>query len=86
MLHEGVGIAVKRYGRVFVTEDLGKRFYVHAAFEGAGSKRMPQGMKSLVRNVQSFQEQFKTSLVGANGHGLSVCRHNEGRIALFLYA
>ena len=43
-------------------------------------------METLVRNIQPFQEQFKTSLVGADGYGLAVCRHNEGRIALFLYA
>ena len=49
MLHEGVSIAVERDGRVLMTEDLGERFHIHAAFEGAGGKRMPQGMKSLVR-------------------------------------
>ncbi len=47
---------------------------------------MPQGMKTFVRDIQSFQEQFKTSLVGTDGNGLSVCGHNEGRIAPFLYA
>lgn len=54
MLHKRVSIAVKRYGRVFVTEDFGKGFHVHAAFEGAGSKRMPQGMKTFVRYLQLF--------------------------------
>ena len=86
MLHKGVGIAVERDGRIFVTEDLGERFYVHAAFECASGKCVTQGMKALVQNIQFFQEQFKTSLVGADGHRLSVCRHHEGRIALFLYA
>ena len=47
---------------------------------------MPQGMKALVWDIQPFQEQFKTSLIGADGNRLSVCRHNEGRMALFLYA
>ena len=86
MLHKGMGVAVERDGRVLVAKDLRERFNVHAAFEGAGSKRMPQGMESLMRYLQFFQEQFKTSLVGADGNGLSVCRYHEGRIALFLYA
>ena len=41
MLHKGMGIAVKRDCRAFMTKDLGERLYVHAAFEGAGGKRMP---------------------------------------------
>ena len=86
MLHQGVSIAVESYGRVFVAEDLGERFHVHAAFEGAGCERMPQGVKAFMRNFQFFQEQFKTSLVGTDRYGLSVFRHHEGRIALFLYA
>ena len=71
MLHEGVRIAIEGNGRVLVAEDLGERFHVHAAFKGAGGKGMPQGMKALMRNIQSFQEQFKTSLVGADGNWLS---------------
>ena len=86
MLHKGMGVAVKRDGRAFMTKDLGERLYVHAAFDGASGKRMPQGVKAFVRYLQFFQEQFKTSLVGADRNGLSVCRHHEGRIALFLYA
>ena len=31
MLHEGVGIAIEGDGRILMTEDLGERFYVHAA-------------------------------------------------------
>lgn len=50
MLHEGMGIAVERDGRIFMTEDLGECFYDHAAFEGAGGERMPQGVKAFVRN------------------------------------
>lgn len=72
ILHQGVGIAIERDGRVLVTEDLGERLYVHAAFKGTGGERVPQGMKPFVRYFQPFQEQFKTSLVGANGNGLSV--------------
>ena len=72
MLHERMGIAIERDGRIFVTEYLGERFYVHSTFEGAGGKGMPQRMESLVRDILPFQEQFKTSLVGANGNGLSV--------------
>ena len=85
MFHKGVGIAVERNGRVLMTENFGERLYVHATFEGAGGKGMPQGMKALVRNIQSFQEQFKTSLVGADGYRLSVCGYHEGRRALSLY-
>ncbi len=86
MLHEGMRIAIERDGRIFMSENLGERLYVHSAFEGAGGKRMPQGMKAFVRNIQFFQEQFKTSLVGADGNRLFVCRHHEARMALFLYA
>ena len=85
MLHKGMGIAVEGDCRVFVPENLGERFYVHTAFEGAGGKCVPQRVKAFVRNIQSFQEQFKTSLVGADGHRLSVRRYHERRIALFLY-
>ena len=85
MLHERMGIAIERNGRVLMTEDLGKRFYVHTTFECAGGERVPQGVKPFVRNFQFFQEQFKTSLVGADGYWLSVCRYHEGRIALFLH-
>lgn len=49
MLHERMGIAIERNGRIFMTKDFGKRFHVHAAFEGAGSKRMPQRVKASVR-------------------------------------
>ena len=48
VFHEGMGVSAERDGRVFVPEDLGERLYVHAAFEGAGGKGMPQGMKALV--------------------------------------
>ena len=72
MLHKGMGITVKRDSRVFMPQYLGQSFYVHAAFEGAGSKRVPQRMKPFVGNFQPFQEQFKTSLVGTNGYGLSI--------------
>ena len=56
MLHKGVGITVEGNGRILVAEDLGKRFYVHTAFNGAGGKSMPQGMKSFVRYFQFFEE------------------------------
>ena len=51
MLHKGVGVAIKRDGRVFMPEDLGERLYIHAAFNGAGGKGVPQGMESFVRNL-----------------------------------
>ena len=54
MLHKGVGIAVERNGRVLVAEDLGECFYIHAALEGAGGKRMPQGMEAFMRNIKFF--------------------------------
>ena len=49
MLHQRMSIAIECNGRVFMPEDLGKRFYIHAAFEGAGGERMPQRMKAFVR-------------------------------------
>ena len=51
VFHEGMGVAAERDGRVLVPEDLGERLYVHAAFEGAGGKGMPQGMEAPVRNI-----------------------------------
>ena len=42
-------VAVHRYGRVFMTENFGKRFYVDTVFDGASGKRMPEGMKTFVR-------------------------------------
>ena len=54
MLHKGVGVAVERDGRILVAEDLGRRFHIHAALEGAGGKGMPQGMESLMRYLQLF--------------------------------
>ena len=68
MLHKGVGVTVESNSRVFVSEDLGQCFYIHAAFKGAGGESVPQGMKSFVRNIQFFEEQFKTSLVGTDGN------------------
>lgn len=49
MLHKRVGVAVQSNCRVLVSEDLGERFYIHTAFDGAGGECMPQGMKALVR-------------------------------------
>ena len=72
MLHKGVDVTVQSDCRVLVTEDLGKCFYIHAAFEGAGGKRMSQGMESFVRDIKFFQEQLKTSQVRAYGNGISV--------------
>lgn len=86
MLHKGVGITVQSDCRILVTEDLGKRFYIHTTLNGTGGKSMTQGMKTFVRYHQLFQKQFEASLVGTNGNGTSVCRHHGGRIASFLYA
>lgn len=72
MLHKGMCITVEGNDRILVAENLGKRFYIHAAFKGTGGERMPQGMKTFVRYLQLFQKQFKASLIGANGNGLSV--------------
>ena len=54
MLHKRVGVAVERDGRILVAKDLGKRFHIHAALDGAGGKSMPQGMESLMRYLQLF--------------------------------
>ena len=86
MLHKRVSVTVQSDGWILVSEDLGKRFYIHTALNGTGGKSMPQGVKSFVRYLQIFQKQFKTPLVGTNGNGTSVCRHHGGRIAPFLYA
>ena len=72
MLHQRMGVTIERDGRVFMPEDLGKRFYIYTALNGSGGERMPQGMKTLVRYLQFFEEQLKTSLIGADGNGLSV--------------
>ena len=56
MLHQRMGVAIERNGRVFMPEDLGKRFYIHAALNGSGGERMPQGMKAFVRYFQFFEE------------------------------
>ena len=86
MLHKGVSISVESDDRTLMTEDLGKRFYIHTTLNGTGGKSMPQGMKTFVRYHQLFQKQFEASLIGTNGNGTSVCRHHAGRIASFLYA
>ena len=52
MLHEGMGVTVEGDGRVFMAEELGECLDVHAAFEGARRKGMPQRMKPLVRDMQ----------------------------------
>lgn len=54
MLHKGVNVTVEGNGRVFMPEYLGERFHVHTAFKSAGGKRMPQGVKAFVRDIQSF--------------------------------
>lgn len=51
MFHKRMGITVECDRRVLVSEDLGERLYIHTAFDGAGGKCMPQGMKSLMRNI-----------------------------------
>lgn len=72
VLHEGMGIAVKGDCRILVTEDFGQRFHVHAALYRACGKGVPQRVETLVRDIQSFQQQFKTPLVGADGDRHSV--------------
>ena len=62
-------------------EDLRKRFYVHAALQGACGEGVPERMKPFVRDVQFFQEQLEAALIGADGDGFSVCGHHEGRLA-----
>ena len=49
MFHKRVSIAVEGNGRVFMSEDLGERLHIHAALEGAGGERVPQGVKALMR-------------------------------------
>ena len=72
MLHQGVSVAVQSDRRIFVPENLGQCFHVHSTFEGAGSKRMPQGVKSFVRYTQFYKEQFESTLIGTDENGLAV--------------
>ena len=51
VLHEAVYIAVERDVGVLVPQDLGESFDIHTAFEGAGGERVPQRMKTPVRDM-----------------------------------
>ena len=64
-------------------EDLGERFYIHAALNCTSGKGMPEGMKTFMRDIRLFQKQLEAALIGADGNGLPVCGHHEGRIAPF---
>lgn len=64
-------------------EDLGEHFYIHAALNGTSGKGMPEGMKAFMRDIRLFQKQLEAALIGADGNGLPVCGHHEGRIAPF---
>lgn len=63
MRHEAVYIAFQCDGRVLMAEDFGQRFDVHAAFERTGGKRMPQGVKSAVRNAEAAEKKAETVLI-----------------------
>ena len=67
-------------------EDLGERFYIHAALNCTSGKGMPEGMKTFMRDIRLFQKQLEAALIGADGNGLPVCGHHEGRIAPFFNA
>lgn len=54
MFHKGVGVAVESDGRILMTEDFGKSFYVHSALDGAGRKGVAQRVEALVGNMQPF--------------------------------
>lgn len=84
MLQKGVGIAVEGDGGVAVAEDLGEGADIHAAFERAGGKGVAQGMKAAVRDMQFFEQQFKTPLVGADEEGAVAVGDDEVAVtALF---
>ena len=51
MLHETVNITIECDGGIFMAEDLRQGFHVHAALDGARGERVPQGMKSAVRDM-----------------------------------
>ena len=56
MRHEAMDIAVQSDRRVFVTEDFREGFDIHAALQRTGSKGMPQGVKSAMRNPEATKE------------------------------
>ena len=63
VLHERVGVAVQGHGRVFVTQYLRKRFYVHAALQSAGGEGVAQGMEAFVGYLQFFEQQLERPLI-----------------------
>lgn len=56
MFRKRMNITVERNRRVFMPEDFGQRFHIHAAFQRAGGKRMPQRMKPFMRDSEFFEE------------------------------
>lgn len=83
MRHQAVNIAVQRDGRVLVTEDFRQRFDIYAALQRAGSKGVPQGMKSAMRNADPTKQQTETVLIRTHRLHL-VLSDNKGGGGLFL--
>ena len=55
MLHKRVSIAVERYSRILVTENLGERFHIHAVLQRQRCEGMSQIMESDTLTVCPLQ-------------------------------
>ena len=71
VFHKGMNIPLECDSGVFVSEDFGQRFHVHAALNRASSKSMSECMKSVMGNLLFLKEQFKAALIGANRNDLT---------------
>ena len=63
MFHHRVGITVKGYSCVLMSQNLRKRFDVHSAFERTGCERMAQKVKSFPFDPQFLLQQLKIPLL-----------------------
>lgn len=63
MFKHGVSVTVECDRCVFVSENFGKRFYIHAAFKRAGGKGMSKRVKAFMQNIEFFQQEFKCPLI-----------------------
>ncbi len=68
MFEQAVGVAAERNGGIFVPQDFGKRFNVHAALDCPCCEGVPQGVKAFVRDLQLFEQEFERPLIRAYGN------------------
>ena len=62
---------------VFVTQNLGERFHIHAYFQRPGGKGMPERVKALVFYSESSQQPLEAPLIRPHRHGASSVGYNE---------